>query len=271
MLSILSRTSPSHCDGHTRRHFLKIGGLAMASLSLPGLLRAEAASGTGGRRGSHKSVIMIYLSGGPSHQDMYDLKMDAPPEIRGSFKPIQTNVTGIQICEHMPRLAKMMDKFAIIRSLYGCPDQHASDLCLSGYPIGAGGQQSGRPALGSAVSRLKGPVDPTIPPFVGLTIKTRHAPYSNPGLPGFLGAAHGPFQPDGEGMANMRLKHVSLERLSDRRSLLSSFDTFRREADSHGQFAAQDIYTRKALDLLTSSKLVEALDLARESPKLRDR
>ncbi len=271
MLSILSQSSPSQCDGHTRRHFLKIGGLALGGLSLPTLYRAEAASPGSGERTRHKSVIMIYLSGGPSHQDMYDLKMEAPVEIRGSFKPIATNVPGIQICEHMPRLAKMMDKFAIIRSLYGCPDQHASDLCLSGYPIGPGGQQSGRPSLGSAVSRLQGAVDPTIPPFVGLTTKTGHKPYSNPGLPGFLGATHAPFQPDGEGLANMRLKSVSLEQLSDRRSLLHSFDTFRREADSRGQVAALDVYTRKALDLLTSSKLVEALDLEREAPKLRDR
>jgi hypothetical protein len=271
MLSILSHTRPSHCDGHSRRHFLKIGGLALGGLSLPALLRAEAASPGSGERTRHKSVIMIFLSGGPSHQDMYDLKMDAPAEIRGSFKPIATSVPGIQICEHMPRLARMMDKFAIIRSLYGCPDQHASDLCLSGYPIGAAGKQSGRPSLGSAVSRLQGPVDPTVPPFVGLTIKTRHAPYSNPGLPGFLGAAHAPFQPDGEGLANMRLKGVALGQLSDRRKLLGSFDSLRREADCAGQFAAMDTYTRKALDLLTSSKLVEALDLERESPKLRDR
>lgn len=130
---------------------------------------------------------MIYLSGGPSHQDMYDLKMEAPAEIRGSFRPIDTNVPGIQICEHLPRLAQMMDKVAIIRSLYGSPDQHASDMCLSGYPIGPLGQQDNHPSLGSAASRLLGPVDKAVPPFVGLTIKTRHAPYSNPGLPGFLG------------------------------------------------------------------------------------
>lgn len=93
---------------------------------------------------------------------MSDLKMDAPPEIRGSFKPISTNVPGIEICEHMPRLAKMMDKVAIIRALYGCPDQHASDLCLSGYPIGPKGRQDNHPSLGSTVSRLHGPVGRSI-------------------------------------------------------------------------------------------------------------
>ena len=134
-------------------------------------------------------MIMIYLSGGPSHQDMYDLKMNAPAEIRGSFKPISTNVPGIDICEHMPRLAKMMDKFTIIRSLYGSPDQHNSDMCLSGYPNGPRGKQDGHPSLGSVLSKLQGPTDPAIPPSIGLTIKTGHLPYSNPGGPGFLGMA----------------------------------------------------------------------------------
>jgi hypothetical protein len=214
---------------------------------------------------------MIYLSGGPSHQDMYDLKMDAPVEIRGTFRPIATNVPGIQICEHLPRLAKMMDKVAIIRSLYGCPDQHASDLCMSGYPIGPRGRQDNHPSLGSAVSKLQGPVDPSVPPFVGLTIKTKHDPYCNPGFPGFLGAAHAPFQPQGEGMANMRLNGISLERLRDRKALLASFDQTRRQFDELDVYRGVDSLTQKALDVLTSSKLVEALDVEREEPAARDR
>ncbi|MBX3448882.1 MAG: DUF1501 domain-containing protein [Planctomycetaceae bacterium] len=272
MLDLLGRVPATHCDGHSRRHFLKIGGLALGGLSLPQLLRAEASAPlTPGRSRSHKAVIMIYLSGGPSHQDMYDLKMEAPAEIRGSFRPIATNVPGIEICEHMPRLAKMMDKFAIIRSLYGCPDQHASDLCLSGYPIGARGRQDNHPSLGSAVSRLQGPVDPAVPPFVGLTIKTRHDPYCNPGEPGFLGAAHAPFQPDGERMANMRLNGITLDKLRDRRELLASFDRFRREVDQQELYRGVDSLTGKAFDVLTSSKLVEALDLEKEDAAIRDR
>ena len=148
------------CDGISRRNFLKIGALGLGGLTLPQLLQAEAQSGI---RRSHKAVIMIFLPGGPSHQDIFDLKMDAPSEIRGEFKPISTAVPGIQICEHLPRLAKMMDKFAIIRSLYGSPDQHASDVCLSGYPIGAKGRQDNHPSLGSALSRLQGPVDQAVP------------------------------------------------------------------------------------------------------------
>ena len=272
MLSILGRRTVELCDRQSRRHFLKIGGLALGGLSLPSILRAEAGSQAArGTKLSHKAVIMIYLSGGPSHQDMYDLKMQAPKEIRGSFQPISTNVPGIEICEHMPRLAKMMDKFTIIRSLYGSPDQHASDVCLSGYPIGPKGRQDNHPSLGSVVSRLQGPVDQAVPAFVGLTTPTRHAPYSNPGLPGFLGLAHAPFQPDGEGMANMKLNGVSLDQLRNRQELLTSFDGFRRQADGNAGFRGVDVFTQKAFDVLTSSKLVEALDLEREEPALRDR
>jgi hypothetical protein len=272
MLSILGNRSPSFCDRGSRRHFLKVGGLALGGLSLPDLLRAEAASAPrAAATSAHKAIIMIYLSGGPSHQDMYDLKMQAPVEIRGEFRPIATKVPGIQICEHMPRLARAMDKFAIIRSLYGCVDQHASDLCLSGFPIGALGRQNGRPSLGSALSRLQGSVDPTVPPFIGLTTRTGHAPYSNPGLPGFLGLTHAPFQPSGEGMANMRLRGVTLEQLRDRRALLTGFDHFRRQADVDAGMQAAGAFTRCALDVLTSSRLVEALDLEREPASVRDR
>lgn len=277
MLTILGRPASPHCDGHSRRQFLRIGGLGLGGLSLPEVLAAEAggaaaASTPAGRGGlGHKAVIMIYLSGGPSHQDMYDLKMDAPAEIRGTFTPIATNVPGIQICEHLPRLAGMMDRFAIIRSLHGCPDQHASDLCMSGYPIGPRGRQDNRPSLGAAVSRLQGPVDQAVPPFVGLSIKSRHEPYSNPGLPGFLGAAHAPFQPDGNAMADLRLNGITLDRLRDRRTLLASFDAFRRRIDTETVYRGADGLAQKAFDVLTSSRLVEAFDLDREEAAVRDR
>ena len=272
MLTILGKRQ-RFCDGVSRRKFLKIGSLALGGLALPQILEAQSRASVELRRGglSHKAIIMIYLSGGPSHQDMYDLKMQAPAEIRGEFKPIATNVPGIEICEHMPRLAKMMDKFAIIRSLHGCPDQHCSDLCLSGYPIANGKRQSGHPSLGAVLSKVSGPVDQSVPPFVGLTIKTRHAPYSNPGVPGFLGSSHGPIQPEGQGMADMRLSGITLDRLADRKALLGSVDRFRRGIDRHGMLDGVDSFTRRAFDVLTSSKLVEALDIDREDPRLRDR
>ena len=268
MLSILGQKSAAYCDGHSRRHFLKIGGLAMGGLALPQVLKAQAAAGSlSSSTRSHKAVIMIYLSGGPSHQDMYDLKMNAPAEIRGSFRPIPTNVPGIEICEHMPRLAKMMDKFTIIRSLYGSPDQHNSDMCLSGYPNGPRGKQDGHPSLGSVLSKLQGPIDPAIPPSIGLTIKTKHLPYSNPGSPGFLGMAHSPFLPDGPEMTEMRLHGVTLDRLRDRRALLASYDAFRRRTERQATSQGLDAFTQAAFEVLTSSKLAEALDLEREDPR----
>ena len=280
MLDILGQKCESFCDRFQRRHFLRIGALGLGGLTMPQLIRAAektaTADGTSNSLSStgkvlkHKAIIMVYLPGGPSHQDMYDLKMEAPAEIRGSFRPISTNVRGIQICEHLPKLATMMDKFAIIRSLYGSPDQHASDVCLSGYPIGARGRQENHPSLGSALSKLQGSVDRAVPPFVGLTIKTRHDPYSNPGYPGFLGAAHAPFQPDGEGMANMRLQGVSLAQLQDRRTLLESFDRFRQWQDASSDMQAYDSYTQKAFDVLTSSQLVEALDIEKETAATRE-
>src|SRR5881409_4527902 len=114
------------CDGISLRNFLKIGALGLGGLSLPQLLQAEAQSGV---RRSHKAVIMIFLPGGPSHQDMFDLKMDAPSEIRGEFKPIPTKVSGIQICEHMPRIAAVMDKLTIIRTIVGARDNHDAFQC----------------------------------------------------------------------------------------------------------------------------------------------
>ena len=258
MLSILGQKSAAYCDGHSRRHFLKIGGLAMGG---PGIAPDPQSADTDGfiepRTRSHKAVIMIYLSGGPSHQDMYDLKMNAPAEIRGSFRPIPTNVPGIEICEHMPRLAKMMDKFAIIRSLYGSPDQHNSDMCLSGYPKGPRGKQDGHPSLGSVLSKLQGPIDPAIPPSIGLTIKTGHLPYSNPGSPGFLGMAHTPFLPDGPEMTEMRLHGVTLDRLRDRRVLLASYDAFRRRTERQAAAEGLDAFTDAAFEVLTSDKLAE--------------
>ena len=197
------------CDGISRRNFLKIGGLAMGGMSLPQILQAEERVGI---KKSQKSVIMIFLPGGPPHQDMFDLKPDAPADIRGEFKPIKTNVPGIEICEHMPKLAKMMDKFAIIRSLVGARDEHASNMCHSGYSIQEISQNHA-PCMGSVISSLRGQTEKTIPAFVGLAPKAAHAPWSDPGDAGFLGLAHAPLQPGGDLMKDMTLSDVTLDQI----------------------------------------------------------
>ncbi|MBX3415069.1 MAG: DUF1501 domain-containing protein [Pirellulales bacterium] len=255
------------CDGVSRRNFLKIGGLALGGLSLPQLYEAEARAGT---RSSHKAVIMIFLPGGPPHQDMFDLKPEAPAEIRGEFNPIATNVPGIEFCEHFPRLAQMADKLAVIRTLVGADGSHSSYMCNSGHNEGGPQPQGGWPALGSVVSKLQGPVDRAVPPFVGLAPRMGHMPWANAGEPGFLGKAHAPFKPDSEGLANMTLSGVTLDRLGDRQTVLAALDRFRRESDASGMMDGMDAFNRRAFDVLTSSKLVEALDLSREDEKLRD-
>ena len=265
MLTILG-DKQQFCYGVTRRKFLKIGGLALGVMSLPGILAAEARAGI---KLSHKAIIMVYLPGGPPHIDMVDLKPDAPAEIRGPYKPIETNVSGIRISEHMPRLAGMMDKLAIVRSLVGARDEHASDLCLSGYPIGE--NRSKHPSLGSVLSKVYGPTDKTMPPFVELIPKTQHAPYSNPGSPGFLGLAHSSVRPASQTMADMTLQGVSLSRLANRQRLLASVDGYRRVVDGSGMLEQLDGVHQRAFDLLTSDRLVKALDVTQEDPKLRDR
>ena len=254
------------CDRLPRRQFLSIGSLAVGGLALPELLRAEAATGV---RSSHKSVIMIYLTGGPPHQDMVDLKPQAPAEVRGEFRPIATNVSGIQISELMPRVASMMDKFAIIRTLVGAEDRHSSFQCVTGKLFRAQ-PQGGWPEMGSVLSKIRGPVDPSVPPAIDLSMKMAHEPYNLPGA-GFLGAAHAPFKPSGEAMEDMVLQGISLDRLSDRASLLANLDRFRRRTDRQvATSSATDEFTERALGILTSSKLVEALDLSREDPRIRE-
>jgi len=255
------------CDGFSRRDFLKIGGLALGGLSLPEILRAESRSGI---RGSQKAIIMVFLPGGPPHQDMFDLKPDAPSEIRGEFKPIKTNVPGIEICEHMPRLAGMMDRLAIIRSIVGATGDHYSFQCYTGRSHRQQ-PQGGWPALGSVLSKLHGPARPGIPPFVGLAPRMGHVPWSDPGGPGFLGLAHAPFKPAGEGKEDMVLKGITLERLRDRKTLLAAFDRLRRDADASGVMDGMDAFNEQAFGVLTSGRLADALDLSREPSKVRDR
>jgi hypothetical protein len=157
MLTIAGRGLSRFCDGVSRRDFLRLGGLALGGLSMPQLLRAEAASGV---VRSHKAVIIVFLAGGPPHQDMFDLKPDAPDGIRGEYRPISTDLPGLDICEHMPRLARMMNKFVVIRSLVGAGGQHSAGQCLTGYNDLISKAQGGRPSLGAVVSRLQGPVKP---------------------------------------------------------------------------------------------------------------
>jgi hypothetical protein len=255
------------CDGVSRRSFLKIGmlGLGVGGLTLADILRSEARAGT---RNSHKAVINIFLGGGPPHQDMWEIKTEAPKEIRGEFRPISTNVPGIQICEVFPKVAAMIDKFAVIRSVVGARDNHDAFQCMTGWTKDSLRSIGGRPSMGSVMAKLQGPVDPSVPTFVGLARRTKHVPWSDCGKPGFLGPAYSAFKPEGPGMADLTLHGISRERLANRKLLLASFDNLRHDLDSNGLFEGVDASVQGALSVLTSSKLMEALDLSREDPRI---
>jgi len=253
------------CDGIPRRSFLQLGGLAVGGLTLPGLLKAEAASGAGS---SHKSVIMVYLSGGISHQDTVDLKAEAPPEIRGEFLPTPTSVPGIQIGELLPQLALVMDRCAIIRSVVGQRDEHTSFQNLTGHPMDIA-QRDGYPNFGAVISQVQGATSPVTPPFLDLFPTMKHRPYNSAGA-GYLGPRHNQVKADGEDMASMKLRYVSADQFTKRRDLLRQFDSVRRSAESAGLLGMDEIYDR-AFDVLTSSRLVDALDIEREPASVRDR
>ena len=215
-----------------------------------------------------KSVILINLMGGPSHIDMFDMKPAAPDFIRGEFKPIATNVPGIQIGECFPKIAQSMDKAAVLRAVVGCEGRHDSFQCMTGFRHAEMRSIGGHPAMGSVLHKLQGPADRSVPPYVGM--KTDGV-WRNPGTPGFLGATYAPFIPDGAGLANMKLNGVTTDRLSDRKSLLKSVDRLRRDVDASGQLTAIDSYEQQAFDVLTSPRLAEALDLSREERSVKKR
>jgi hypothetical protein len=263
MLTFLGKRQ-SFCDGIHRRNFLRLGAFG-AGLTLADMLRLKATAAPGGAPSASKmrSAIMVYLPGGPSHMDMYDLKPDAPAEFRGEFKPIQTNVPGVQICEHFPLQAKMWDKLACVRSLVSV-DEHSDSLVMTGYTENANRIQH-HPSFGSVMSKLRaGQAD--VPPFVSL----RGMSIGNE--PGYLGVAHRAFSPDGPGLNNLKLKGgVSVDGMDEKHSLLTSFDTIRRDIDKGTTMNGLDAFTGRAFDMIASGEVHKALDLKREDPRTLDR
>ena len=263
MLTLNGRRQ-SYCDGVSRRNFLRIGalgvgGTALANFTLADLLRAESTKPDAGK----KSIINIYLSGGPSHLDTFDLKPGAPPEIRGEFHPIATAVPGMQICYLMPKLAQLASKLAIVRSLTGIRDEHAPNQTESGWSENDLKSIGGHPSMGSVVSKIQGPSIGTIPRFVDLTGHTR---------PGFLGPTFSGFRPDGEGRTNLRLRtEISLDRFHNRTELLGKLDRIRRDVDATHAMDAMDAFNQRAASVITSSQLADALDWEKTDEKVRQR
>jgi len=257
----------THCDGVSRRNFIKVGALGAAGLTLPQLLSLEA---TAGIRNSTKSVILVYLVGGPPHQDLFDLKPDAPREIAGPWRPIATNVPGAEICEHLPMMSRMMDKFTVIRSLSDAQAGHDAIQCYTGRTKAGQVPTGGWPQFGSIVSRIQGQAVPTTPGFISLCYPCTHGPYNEPG-PGFLGVSQSGFRPLGPTKKDMVLNGITTDRLANRDQLLKSMDRLRRDIDASGTLDGIDTFTRQAMGVLTSSRLAEALDLSNEQDAVRDR
>lgn len=256
MLKIRFGSKSGYCDGVSRRSFLKLGALTIGGFTLADLYRAEALAGVGS---SNKSIINVHLSGGPSHQDMFDLKPLAPVEFRGEFSPIATNVPGMEICEHFPKLATMADKFAVIRSLVGSAGEHSNHQTHTAYHSRDLRNAGGRPALGSVVGKMFGEGKDGAPAFISY----------NGGEPGYLGPVHKPFQPMG---GSLRLGNgLTAERLDNRTNLLVSLDKLRRDADTSGQMKALDSFTQRAVDVVTSGKVADALDRSKIDKKDEER
>ncbi len=256
MFKIRCGSKSGYCDGVSRRSFLKLGAMTIGGLTLADLLRAEAAAGVGS---SSKAIINVHLSGGPSHQDMWDLKPTAPAEFRGEFNPITTNVPGLEICEHFPKLATMAEKFAIIRSLVGSAGEHSNHQTHTAYHTRDLRNAGGRPALGSVVAKMFGEGKAGAPAFISY----------NGGEPGYLGPVYKPFQPMGGSLALSR--GLTAERLDNRTNLLSSLDRIRREVDTTGQMVALDTFTQRAVDVVTSGKVADALDRSKTDKRDEER
>ena len=256
-----------------RRTMLKVGALSLGGLTLPGLLQLRA-RGAQSSASNKKSVILIWQAGGPSHLDMYDLKPDAPAEVRGEFKPISTNVPGLQISEHLPRQAKMFDKLSVVRSAFHTNAGHGmgSQWMQTGYLATIEVNDNIYPSTGSVVAKLKGANEPGLPAYVNLP---RQAPF---GKAAYLGASFNPFSPEANPneaafqVKNLKLPgRVDAARLERRGDLLKDIDTVRRDIDTKGDLTGIDTFYRDAMEMVTNTKAQTAFDVNRESVKLRDR
>jgi hypothetical protein len=265
------------CEGFHRRDFLKIGTAGLIGLSLPQLLRLQALGDTGdkspARTAKAKSVILVWLAGGPATIDMWDIKTEAPAEIKGEFKPIDTAAAGVQISEHLPKTAKVMDKATVIRSLHHTIAAHGPGtvyMTTGNKPTPA----LQFPSLGSLASKLL-ETPPGVPPYVTFS-QLRNGVA---GLGGYLGTAYNPFEVEGSpDKGQLRVRGVSLpasfslNELEDRNQLLERFDSSFKALDKSSDIAAGlDKFHQQALDILRSDRTKKAFDLTKENQATRDR
>lgn len=264
------------CSGVNRRSFLQAG--AMAGLSLPAWFSLKAAGATDPAKSRIRNCITLFLVGSPGHLDTWDMKPEAPEDIRGKFKPIDTNVPGLQICEHFPLMARMMDRVALIRSLHhgtGASHENGQRWMMSGHDFNEANPQ---PYMGSVVSRLYGqngnlPASIILPAKIGNTgTSTPHGQDS-----AYLGSAHQPFflnsdpaLPDFKVADLTPPKGQTEFRISSRRNLLQQIDSLQQRAETRSTRDLETAYDQ-AFNLLTSPETKQAFDLNAEDDRLRDR
>ena len=270
----------SSCPRPSRRGLLTAGLAGLGGLSLVDLLRADATPAA-----VRRSVIHVHLDGGPPQMDTIDMKPDGPAEVRGEFSAIATTVPGIQVCELLPGLARLADRFAFLRAVVGSAGQHDAFQCQSGYDPEHLKSQGGWPAIGSVLSKLHGRPGDTAPLFVDC--QQGRGMVRNSARPGFLGPAHGPFRPDLGGLFFRPLEpgmvgelaargsdfatslalspSLTVDRLGSRRALLKSLDGWKRQVESTDSLGAGDRFHDQAIGILTSGRVAAALDLESES------
>ena len=255
---------------NSRRWFLQTGLTGMAGLTLPTLLKQRAEAAKAGRPKNNKNVILFWLSGGPSHIDMWDPKPDAPSEIRGPFDSIPTKLPGVRVCEHLPLTAKLMDKLTILRGVDCSASNHTPITMQAGNPLARrtndGKDGGGYPSMGSIASKFRGPNAPGLPAFVGLADSWRSDVWES----GHMGGAYAPI--NGKELAGRLTipKGLSASRLRKRGSLLSQLDRLHRDLDNNKAVSQLDHYTHQALDTILSGKAKRAFNLNEESETMRD-
>ena len=274
------RSSQRYCDGISRRSFLQVGVAGMASVGLPSVMRAMRQGNPDASLKKDTAVILLWLDGGPGHMDMYDMKPDAPAEYRGIWRPIRTNVPGMEITELFPLQAKIADRFSIVRSLSHGDGDHfgGAHRMLTGRGGASGADTPAKhPSVPSIVSKICGPRKNGIPATVSvpysMTIGLRPGYFSS----NFLGKQFEPFETHGDPNAekfnvqNLDLAGgITIDRLEDRRNLQAHFDKIRRDVDQSGAMAAMDRFDQNAYEMLVSPAARKAFDIGSEDARVRE-
>ncbi len=272
MLTLLGNGCTRNCEGKSRREFLQVGALGLGGLTLPSLLAARASAASRGSYVRDKSVVLLFLQGGPTHIETFDPKMTAPTENRAMFGEVKTSIPGVTFGSHFPRLASLADRLAVIRSFSHGNSNHASASAM----VAAGGNDT-KATMGTLYSRVAGAANEASgipnnvllpPPAVGDEFKKLGGAVDRVNSVGTLSKAYQAFDPSGGGqvLENMKLR-VAQQRLDDRQALLGDLDRIQREIDATGVLDGADRFQQQAFDVVIGG-VGEAFNLAQEDPRL---